>query len=151
MTDPTQTANNRFAQGLNCAQAVFSAFASQSGLSDELALRIASPLGGGIARQGQACGALTGALMALGLQHGNATPEGKNETYRMAEDFLRRFKDQHGSILCRDLIGYDISTTEGLQAARANKVFDRICPALVEETAKSLTGFLNNRRIVSPQ
>ena len=143
MTSPIKIARDRFAQGFNCSQAVFSAYATQSGLSDEMALRLASPLGGGIARQGQVCGALTGALMALGLQHGNATPEGKDETYRMAEGFLRRFKDQHGSILCRDLIGYDISTTEGLQAARANKVFDRICPALVEETAKSLAEFKN--------
>src|SRR5512134_1707809 len=112
MTDPIQIASGRFAQGLNCSQAVFSAFASRHGLSDDLALRIASPLGGGIARQGDVCGALTGALMALGLARGSDTPDKKDETYRIGEELVARFKELHGAILCRELIGYDISTRE---------------------------------------
>jgi len=142
MTDSIQIANERFAQGLNCSQAVLSGFASQCGLSDEVALQIASPFGGGIARQGQVCGALTGALMALGLQRGNLTPDGKDETYRIAEEFINRFKQRYGTILCRELVGYDISTAEGLQAARDNKVFAAICPGLVEGTARLLVEFL---------
>jgi C_GCAxxG_C_C family probable redox protein len=142
MTDPIKIANDRFAQGLNCSQAIFSAFASQFVLSDEAALKIASPFGGGIARQAEVCGALTGALMVIGLQRGNVTPVNKDETYRIAEDFLKRFKERHGAILCRELIGYDISTSEGLQAARESKVFAAICPGLVEDTARSLVEFL---------
>ncbi|MEW6402511.1 MAG: C-GCAxxG-C-C family protein [Chloroflexota bacterium] len=142
MTDPIQLANQRFAQGLNCSQAVFSAFASRSGLSDEIALRIASPLGAGVARQGQVCGALTGALMALGIARGSATPEKKEETYRIAEELVARFKELHGTILCHELIGYEISTKEGLQAARENKAFASICPKLVEDAARLAAEFL---------
>jgi C_GCAxxG_C_C family probable redox protein len=138
MTDPIQIARERFSRGLSCSQAIFSAFAARLGLSDEAALKIASPFGGGIARQGEVCGALTGALMVLGLQRGNITPDGKDETYRIAEEFVKRFREQHGSILCRDLIGYDISTREGLQAARDSKAFATICPGLVDKTAKIL-------------
>jgi C_GCAxxG_C_C family probable redox protein len=142
MTDPIQVAGERFAQGFNCSQAVFSALASRSGLSDELALRIASPLGGGVARQGQVCGAVTGALMALGLQRGSDTAEAKEDTYRLAEEFIRRFQELHGTILCRELIGYDISTKEGLQAAREKKAFTGICPRLVEDATRLAAEFL---------
>ena len=143
MSDPIQIANDRFAQGLNCAQAVLSAFAAQSGISEEAALLLASPFGGGIARQGQVCGALTGALMVLGLQRGNSTPEGRDETYRMAKEFMQAFQKRHGATPCRELIGYDISTPEGLQAAREQKVFNRVCPALVNGAAELLVETLS--------
>ena len=142
MTDPVQIANDRFAQGFNCAQAVLSAFAAQAGISEESALRLASPFGGGIARQGQVCGALTGALMALGLQRGNSTPQGKDETYRISQEFVQDFQERHGAILCRGLVGFDISTPEGLQAAREGKVFARVCPGLVNGAADMLAEIL---------
>lgn len=142
MTDPIQTAAERFDQGFNCAQAVLSAFASEAGLAEESALRLASPFGGGIARQGQVCGALSGALMALGLHRGNDTPQGKEETYRLAQEFVKIFEERNGHILCRDLIGYDLSTVDGLQAARESEIFGLVCPALVRSTAELLEEFL---------
>ena len=142
MTDPIQTANDRFAQGLNCAQAVLSAFAEETGITEEAALKLASPFGGGIARQGQVCGALTGALMALGLQRGNSSPQGRDETYRISEEFVKAFEERHGTILCRELVGYDISTPEGLLAARDGKVFTSVCPALVNGAAEMLAEML---------
>ncbi len=141
MTDPIQTACERFAQGFNCSQAVFSAFAKSLGLTDEWALKLSSPFGAGFARQGQVCGALTGALMVLGLQHGNIDPESKEITYQIADEFIRKFRDCHGTILCNELIGYDISTPDGLQTAREKKLFTAICPNLVKQTAKSLAEF----------
>jgi C_GCAxxG_C_C family probable redox protein len=141
LTDPIQTASDRFAQGFNCSQAIFSAFASSVGITDESALKISSPFGGGFARQGQVCGVLTGALMILGLQHGNINPEGKEHTYKIAEEFLFKFKERHGVILCRELIGCDISSPAGLQTARERNLFNTICPTLVKETAKLLSEF----------
>jgi C_GCAxxG_C_C family probable redox protein len=138
LTNPLQTASDRFAKGFNCSQSVFSAFASQLGLSIATALKLSSTFGAGMARQGQVCGALTGALMVLGLQHGNVDPEGKEQTYRIADEFIRKFKERHGTILCSELIGYDISTPAGMQAAREKHLFTTICPALVNETAESL-------------
>jgi C_GCAxxG_C_C family probable redox protein len=142
MTDPIQSSKVHFARGLNCSQAVFAAFASRHGLSEEVALKIASAFGGGIARQGQICGAVTGALMALGLERGNTTPEGKEETYRISAEYLRRFKESHGTVLCRELTGYDISTAEGLTEARRNNAFAAICPVLVEDASRLLDEFL---------
>ena len=142
MTDPIQLASDRFAHGFNCAQAVLSAFAAEAGLSEESALKLASPFGGGIARQGQICGALSGALMAFGLQRGNADPKDKDETYRKSQELVRAFQKQHGSILCRELLGYDLSTPEGLQAAQEGKVFATVCPALVSGAAEALAEML---------
>jgi len=136
MTNPIQTAQERFAQGFNCSQSVFSAFASELGLPDETALKLTSPFGGGVAHQGNVCGAVTGALMALGLHSGNATTDKKDKTYRLAEEFLSRFQECHGTILCRELIGFDLSKPGELQNAREQGVFKSICPGLVKDAAE---------------
>jgi hypothetical protein len=80
--------------------------------------------------------------MALGLRRGNDIPQGKEETYRLTQEFVRIFEERNGSILCRDLIGYDLSTVDGLQAARESEIFSLVCPALVESTAELLEEFL---------
>ncbi len=143
MKNPTQTAQDRFSQGFSCSQSVFSAYAAQLGIDDETALKLASPFGGGVAYQGQVCGAVTGALMALGLARGSATVDQKDETYRMAEEFVKRFQERHDTILCRELIGHDISTPDGLENAREQKVFQTICPGLVREAAELVAEFLD--------
>ena len=109
-----------------------------------MALRIAAPFGAGMARQGEVCGALSGALMVLGLQYGQDRPDGKEQTYRMAHEFMEIFRERHGALRCRDLVGHDISTPEGLQAARDANVFASLCPVFVDETARALTKYLHD-------
>jgi C_GCAxxG_C_C family probable redox protein len=84
-------------------------------------------------RQGEVCGAASGALMALGLRYGGTTPDkaGKERAYAVADDFLRRFEARTGAVHCRDLIEADLRTPEGLADARARKVFTTLCPAFV--------------------
>lgn len=144
MTDTLHLANGRFARGFNCAQSIFSAFADHYGVSSEFALRLAAPFGAGFARRGQVCGALTGALMVLGLHYGQDRPEAKEEMYAITRAFMQQFEQRHGSVLCSELIGHDISTPEGLQAARDANAFGRLCPLLVDETAKALARQLSN-------
>jgi len=143
MTDPSETAQERFAQGCNCSQAVFSAYASRFGFDDETALKLASPFGGGIARQGYVCGAVTGALMALGLQTGSASLETKNEAYKIPEEFVKRFEERYSTILCRQLIEYDLSKPDELQTARESGVFKTKCPEIVKEAAELVSEFLD--------
>lgn len=142
MTDPIQTAQERFAEGFSCSQAVFSAYTHETGIPKETALKIASPFGGGVAHQGNVCGAVTGALMVLGTQRGNATLENKDRTYQIAEEFVRRFRERNGTILCRELIGYDISKQDELQNAREQGVFKSVCPGLVKSAAELVSEFL---------
>ncbi len=143
MSDALQLASGRFARGFNCAQSIFSAFAAEHGISEDFALRLAAPFGGGMARAGETCGALSGALMVLGMHYAKSRPEYKEQIYAITREFLERFREQHGSTLCRELVGHDISTPEGLQAARAEDSFGRVCPPIIEQTAKALEHFIN--------
>ena len=146
MTNPIQIAQERFAQGFSCSQSVFSAYASQLGIDDETVLKLASPFGGGTAHQGYVCGAVTGALMALGMARGSASLDKKDETYRIAEDLIKRFRKIHGTILCHELIDCDISTPEGLQEAREQKVFVSACPGFVKDAAELAAEFLDEQK-----
>jgi C_GCAxxG_C_C family probable redox protein len=115
---------------------VLTAFASEFGLSDEMALKIAAPFGAGMARLGKTCGAVTGGLMALGLKYGYTAPEGRDAAYGIAQEFMRRFEEQHGSLACRELIGFDIATPGSRALAQQSGVFESICPRLVRDAAE---------------
>lgn len=131
----------RFKEGFSCSQAVLSTFAPELGLEREAALRVAGAFGGGIARTGQTCGAVSGALMVIGLKHGQTRGEdkqAKENTYALAREFLERFKMQRGTLLCRELLGYDIGTPEGMQAAKDRGLFDSLCAGLVANAAEIL-------------
>jgi TDG/mug DNA glycosylase family protein len=138
MTD-SEMAAARFAQGWSCSQSVFSAYAARLGLAPELALRVAAPFGAGMARAGHTCGAVTGALMAIGLKLGHVTAEdtpAKEKTYQCAQEFMAAFKARHGSLECRELLGCDVSVPEELQAAREQGLFDTHCPVFVRDAAE---------------
>ena len=142
MENSVKAASERFNQHYSCSQSVFSAFAPRFSLDEEQALKLASPFGGGVAHQGNVCGAVTGALMPLGLACGNATIDKKDETHRVAEEYLKRFRERYDTILCRELIRHDISTTGGMQNARDAGVFKSICPGLVKSAAELLDEML---------
>jgi C_GCAxxG_C_C family probable redox protein len=127
-----------FEKGHSCSQAVLSAFSEGFGLSAEMALRVAGAFGGGIARMGEACGAVTGGLMVIGLKYGMTDAEdkqAKERTYEVAERFLREFSAKYGSIRCRDLLGCDVGTSSGAEQARSKGLFKTLCPGFVRHAA----------------
>ncbi len=142
---PSELAILRFQQGFACSQAVFSSLVQQGGLPEETALRIAAPFGGGISHTGQICGAVSGALMALGLFRGSDQPDpaAKERTYALAQLLIARFRAIHGSILCRELLGVDMSTPEGLKRVREEKLTARVCPCYVRDAVESALAVLN--------
>ena len=135
-----ETAVSRFADGFNCSQAVLSAYAGEFGLDDDTALKIASGFGGGMGRMADTCGAVTGAFMVLGLQYGQASSdrEAKEGIYARIREFADRFQARNGSLVCRDLLGCDISTPEGLQHAKDEKLLTTICPKFVRDASEIL-------------
>jgi C_GCAxxG_C_C family probable redox protein len=137
-----------FSQGYNCAQAVFSTMAPGLGLDAETAARVATAFGGGMARMGGTCGVVTGALMTIGLARGNRLPsdkETKERTYLIALEFVKRFMERNGSITCRDLLGCDIGTHEGHEAAKAKGLFDSVCGKLVRDAVTILEDTLSKK------
>lgn len=124
---------------------MLSSFGDQFGLERELALRVAGAFGGGMARMGETCGAVTGALMVIGLKYGKtkAGDEGAREkTYKMVGEFVKRFKSRHSSLLCRELLGYDLSNPEERTAASEKGLFTTLCPQFVKDTTEILEEML---------
>ncbi|MCJ7546358.1 MAG: C-GCAxxG-C-C family protein [Deltaproteobacteria bacterium] len=118
---------------------MLSSFGEELGLERELAFRVAGAFGGGMARMGETCGAVTGALMVIGLKYGmtQAKDEGAREkTYKLAQEFMTRFKDRHNSMVCKELLGYDLSTPEERKAAYEKGLFTTLCPQLVRDAVE---------------
>jgi C_GCAxxG_C_C family probable redox protein len=115
-------------------------FSDELGLPGETAARIASGFGSGM-RQGEVCGAVTGALMVLGLKYGQGSTddlEAKVRANALAREFGDRFKALNGSIICRELLGIDIGTEEGSRQARNSGKFDNFCPEMIRAAVKLL-------------
>ncbi len=131
-----------FGTGLNCCQAILSAFAEEYGLTVDDARRLGSGFGGGMGGMGLTCGAVTGAFMVIGLKHPRLDRASGAKSIQLVQEFSRRFTAARGSIGCRELIGYDISTPQGNQAAREAGVFKSICPVAVKTAAEILDELL---------
>ncbi len=123
----------------NCSQTVFSLFASELGIDEKTALKIASGFGGGMACA-ETCGAVTGSYMVIGMKHGhsNSNPEEKANTKLAIQDFNEQFKKIHGSLICKKLTGFDISTPEGALAANNENVFKTKCPGFIKTACNIL-------------
>ncbi|NHI93601.1 MAG: C_GCAxxG_C_C family protein [Candidatus Lokiarchaeota archaeon] len=136
---------NYFNNGYNCAQAVLASFGAEFDMNKELAFKVAAAFGGGIARCGRTCGAVTGALMVIGLKYGMTKigdNESKNKTYSIANEFINEFEGNHSSIICKDLIGFDMSDKKEREQAFNREVFNRICPKLVKNAVEILEKIL---------
>ena len=138
--DRIAAAVSRFAEGFNCAQAVFSVYAEDTGFDDDTALKVAAGFGGGMGRMASTCGAVTGAFMVLGLRYGSITADrqAKEATYASIREFADRFKARNGSLDCRELLGCDISTPDGLKQAMESDAFANICPKFVRDACEIL-------------
>jgi C_GCAxxG_C_C family probable redox protein len=136
--DRVELAVSLFKQGFSCSQAVFAAYGDCFGLDREMALRIAAGFGGGMGRMAQTCGAVTGAFMLIGMKHGSVDAkarQAKEKTYELVRKFAGKFSDRHGSLLCRELLGCDLSTPEGFQEAKERKLSTTVCTELVRNAA----------------
>ena len=83
--------------------------------------------------------------MVIGLKLGKARPDdnaAKDKTYQLVRDFVTRFRQRHAAITCRELINADISTPEGLQAARDRQLFTAVCHPLVKDAVETLEELL---------
>ncbi len=134
-----------FMDGFNCAQSLLSTFGPRLGLERETALRVAGAFGGGMARTGLVCGAVSGALMVIGVKYAMTHAgerERREETYRRSQEFIRRFKELNGSVLCPELLGFDLSTPEGLKTVGERELFATVCPKLVRDAAAIVAALL---------
>ena len=107
--DRKKDALKLFHEGYNCAQAILAAYEDMFGLERKHAFRICAPFGGGIANTGDTCGAVSGALMVIGLRYGSDKPAKwykRERLYRTSKKFMKRFIEAYGSKNCNDLKCY---------------------------------------------
>ena len=105
--DHSTLAGDLFLGGYNCSQSVAVAFCDVTGLDKDFAARMASSFGGGMGRQREVCGAVSGMLMVLGLLYGYDTPgddDSKKKQYQDIQALCAAFREEVGSIVCREIL-----------------------------------------------
>lgn len=134
-----------FNQGFNCSQAVLSTYCENLGLDKTTALKLSCAFGGGMGRIGETCGAVTGALMLIGLKYGKCNAddnESKDKTYQLVQKFANSFRAEFGSVRCKDILKFDISKQEEHDQARDSGVFKTVCPNLVKRAVEIVEDIL---------
>lgn len=131
-------AHRCFISRFTCSAAVFSTFSKELGLDPDTAKKIACGFGAGISKTGNICGAVSGAIMVIGLKYGK-TEEGDEaateKTRALVGQFIHEFTNKNGSIRCTELIGYNLSDPAAYAAARESEIFMTKCPLLVRDAA----------------
>ena len=138
-----------FLQGYNCSQAVALAFSDMLDMGENQIARAVSGFGGGIGRMREVCGSVSGAVFVISNLYGYENPNdfnGKKQLYSDIQSFCRQFKDENGSIICRELLGITDGTGSSVPEERNSAYYKRRpCPEIVECAAKILENFLKNK------
>lgn len=136
MSDRTakEAALDYFGQKFNCAEAAVLGLVEAMGIQENCIPKIATGFGGGFGFCGDTCGALSGAVMALGLKFGREDPadqEAKLACYAKVRQLVKEFEREFGSVRCIDLTQVDMSTPEGRARAKELDLHNKVCPAFV--------------------
>lgn len=135
-----------FRAGLNCSQAVLTAYSEKLNFNNDLALGVACGFGAGMGRLQETCGAVTGAYMVLGIHICNKVAdnkERKEKTYSLIQEYSKRFKKLNGTTDCIDLLKCDLKTDEGNRFAKEHNLFGTVC----EKCISNSIGIINELTI----
>jgi len=135
-----------FIKGYNCSQSVFAAFCDETGMELETALKMSSSFGGGMGRLREVCGAVSGMFMAAGILYGYSDPSDKTakaEHYELIQMLAAKFREENGSIICRELLGLTGEADSPIPEDRTAEYYERRpCSELVEHAAEILDGYI---------
>ncbi|MDR2968668.1 MAG: C-GCAxxG-C-C family protein [Tannerellaceae bacterium] len=138
-------ASECFMTGIDCSQIVLGYAAPKTGLDNDTALKVSSTFGGGM-WCGRTCGAVSGALMAIGMKYGHSErnmPEQKNAMMAKKAEFEQKFTEKHGSVVCKDILGgLDLSKPEDMNEVMEKGLFFTTCTKVVCSACKILDGML---------
>ncbi|MHA1243108.1 MAG: C-GCAxxG-C-C family protein [Candidatus Heimdallarchaeota archaeon] len=128
-----------FSDDYNCSQAVLKGVIEEMGYYFDEAPMVTAAYGGGIIGRGEVCGAVSGALMALGVINGNKISdlvEFKKTTYEDSKVFYEQFEGKFGCSTCNGIIGVDPNDPDGREKARDAGTFAERCPKFVAEAVR---------------
>lgn len=136
--DKKQIALETHGKGFNCAQSVFAAVCEDVGVDRKEALKMSACFGGGM-RCGEVCGAITGALMAIGMKYGSVKDydlDNKKLVGVKTLEFINKFKDKYDCILCRELLEKSDKQTGSPHA---------ICTKLITDAVEATEEMINSK------
>jgi len=128
-----------FRSGLNCAQAVLTAYTDEMEFDNNLALSVSCGFGGGMGRLQETCGAVTGSFMVLGISNCKKLTDNKERkevTYSMIQKFSKEFKQLNGTTDCWELLKCDLKTEDGNAYAKENNLFGTVCEKCISDSVK---------------
>ena len=141
-----ETATLYYADAFACSQAVFTAFGKEIGLTEDQCLKIGSAFGGGMARKQLTCGAVTGALMVIGLLYGRGLGDDvsqKEITYKKANELFAKFQSRNGSLNCKDLLqGLNLNDPEELKKIQELRLFQTSCVKYIQDVVEIVEGMI---------
>jgi len=136
----SKKACDNFELGYNCAQSVLLAFADTLGLEKDFALRLASSFGGGMGRLREVCGAVSAMFMIAGIIKGYNSPNddiSKAKHYKLVQDLAEKFKEKHGTIICRELLGLNDGADSYIPSKRTAEYYkERPCESCIKTAAE---------------
>lgn len=151
MISRSQLAIDYFKSGYNCSQAIVLAFKDLIDVDENTLLKISSPFGGGMGRLREVCGAVSGMFMVLGLLYGYNEPDDdkKKELYARVQQLARKFEEDNGSIVCRELLGLSVKHDDPTPSKRTSSFYqNRPCPEKIGYAAELLNNFIINNPII---
>ncbi|MBR2714953.1 MAG: C_GCAxxG_C_C family protein [Ruminococcus sp.] len=141
-------AKSLFLEGYNCAQAVFGAFAEDLGFDFETAVKLSSGFGGGMGRLREVCGAVSGMFMVFDMKYGYVSPtdkEAKMGLYSHIQTLAKRFEDENGSIICKELLGLSKKKSDPTPQDRTKEYYaKRPCADLVKMAADIVDEYMKD-------
>ncbi len=148
MSKHSKKAKEFFQKGYNCSQSVLLAFADEIGLDEQTILKVSSSFGGGMGRLREVCGAVSGMFMVAGMIYGYTDPndhKAKTEHYKRIQHLAEKFKEQNGSIVCRELLGLSVKVDNPTPEKRTTEYYKkRPCAELVEQAAQIMDEYIEN-------
>jgi C_GCAxxG_C_C family probable redox protein len=139
MTDLTKEVQGVFPDSLNCAQTVLTIMYEKRDLQISNPEYLVAGFGGGIGVQGEVCGAVAGAVIAIGVLVARKEKdilEHKKTAYGLAAKFLKKFKENYSTAICSELLGYDITDSKLREENRP--LFEKECPKFVVKAIEIL-------------
>ena len=136
----SEQATHCFSQGFNCTQVVLGVFCQHLGFNKDTAMKLTTGFGSGM-KCGEMCGAVTGALMVISLKYGHGMDkdaDAKEKTNKMVLEFQKRFVNENGSVICKEILGYDLSKSEELETIKEQNLFKSVCPKMVASAVNIL-------------
>lgn len=142
-------AGELFHEGYNCAQAVIAVFAEEIGLDMDTAMKFGASFGGGLGKMREVCGAVSSIAFAAGMKYGAyeiGNDVRKKEQYALVQELARRFREQNGTIICRELLHLEKGIYEATPEIRSTEYYkNRPCRKFVEDAARIFAEYVQEQ------